>query len=154
MSKIPKHILWVLGAVLLLGGCGKGPAVPVTTLPTTNITIGGAPLEVEVANTEKTLEQGLSGRVSLPEGRGMLFTFEQPAPYEFWMYEMKFPLDFLWLADGTVVNVNENVPPPTPASPEPARVRPQKPVTGVIEVPAGWISRHGVKVGDIVQGLP
>lgn len=116
--------------------------------------MGGAPLTVEVADTDAARAQGLSGRESLLPGHGMLFTFERPGQYQFWMKDMRFGLDFVWLAGGQVAEVTENVLPPTLEKPDPVRLWPKAPVTSVIEVPAGWVQAQGVAVGDEIKGLP
>ena len=136
-----------------LVGCARSQPVS-EGLPRLSIVVGGAPLEVEVASNDRERSQGLSGRDSLDEGKGMLFTFEQPGNYEFWMYQMRFPLDFLWIADDRVVGLAEKVPFPTPASPVPELIRPPSPVTEVLEVPAGWVERHRIIIGAAVERAP
>lgn len=71
--------------------------------------------QVEVVNTVQTRKQGLSGRSSLGAD-GMLFVFAQPAQHQFWMKDMKFPLDFVWINQGQVVDLAQNIPAPTSAS--------------------------------------
>ena len=55
------------------------------------ISIGGTVIYVDVADTEVLREQGLSGRLNLPEGRGMLFVFENDDTWGIWMKDMLFP---------------------------------------------------------------
>lgn len=116
MSRLVKTIPIL---ALILAGCSMQLPSTTTTaaLPLQRLTIGQTPLTVEVASTITQKQQGLSGRASLPEGRGMLFTFDQPGPYSFWMKDMNFALDFIWLQRGTVVEMEQNVPPPTSANP-------------------------------------
>ncbi len=104
-----------------------------------------------MADTETERSQGLSWREDLPEGAGMLFVYDTPGTYEFWMYGMRFPLDFVWIAQGKVVGVSENVSAPSLEAPVPARVRPPEPVTEILEVPAGWVELHGIAVGAEVR---
>lgn len=117
------------------------------------ITVGKASLSVEVADEPAKWIQGLSGREKVENGPAMLFIFSDSRVREFWMKDMKFALDFLWLNNGKVVAINENIPPPTVTNPEPVRINPQQSINAVIEVPAGWVSQNGVKVGDIVTGV-
>ena len=93
--------------------------------------------------------QGLSGKDSLPPNHGRLFVYDHQEQYEFWMKGMKFPLDFIWIADHTVVNITENVPAPTGLMP--AIVKPYVDVDKILEVTAGTITKSGIKVGDTVQ---
>ena len=63
------------------------------------ITVNNQPVAVEIADTPTEQAKGLSGRASLPAGTGLLFIFDQPDYYSFWMKEMNFPIDILWLDD-------------------------------------------------------
>lgn len=68
--------------------------------------IGGHRFVLEVANDENTRSQGLSRRQLLAENAGMLFVFETEAFHKFWMKEVRFPLDLLFIAaDGTIVDI-------------------------------------------------
>lgn len=106
----------------------------------------------EIAITDAQRQQGLSGRDPLPENHGMLFVFPNKAQHGFWMKDMKFALDFIWIDDTTVVDISENVPPPTPGQ-QPVALGPQKSVNRVLEVNAGTVQRTGIKVGDTVTYL-
>ena len=68
--------------------------------------IGGHRFVLEVANDENTRSQGLSRRQLLAENAGMLFVFETEAFHKFWMKEVHFPLDLLFIsADGKIVDI-------------------------------------------------
>ncbi len=143
-------------AVLSLTGCAVTVSQPIPTVSTIllkQLKVGGAGLAVEVAATEATREQGLSDRASLPPGQGMLFVFQAPGVYGFWMNRMRFPLDFLWLQQGVVTQVTADVPAPSAAQPDPVRLWPSAPIDAVIEVPAGWAALHQVTAGAKVEGL-
>ena len=99
--------LFVLGVSLWLWYRAAPSAV---TVPTA-VEISGRRFALEVAAAEKAREQGLSSRDSLCAGCAMLFVFEYPGQYAFWMKGMRFPLDIVWLAGDTVVFVAENVSP-------------------------------------------
>ena len=129
------------------------PFVTIDPSATPTIQIGGASFGVEIADTPETRAQGLSGRASLPDGYGMLFVFEHPSEHGFWMKEMLFPLDFVWMgADCAVVEVTENVPPPAPGTDagDLQVFRPSAPVLYVLEIDAGLIAERGIRVGDAV----
>lgn len=110
------------------------------------IKIGQAEVGVEVAVTAEQKSQGLAGRGSLGENEGMMFVFDQPGQYGFWMKGMRFPLDFVWVRSGKVVEVTENVPVSNEDAPK--VYQPQQPIEAMLEVNAGWVRRHKVKVGD------
>jgi hypothetical protein len=114
------------------------------------VSVGDARFLVDVADTAPERSQGLSGRPSLAPGTGMLFVFEQPGTYTFWMIEMQFPLDFVWIgADCTVLDLMENVPPQQPGqSPDDLpRYRPAAPAQYVLEINAGEIQTAGISTG-------
>jgi len=116
------------------------------------IVVGGIPLEVEVADTNLLRGRGLSYRDGLAPGTGMVFVYNEPQPLTFWMYEMRFCLDIIWISNSEIRGAAEN------ACPEPGVPADQlkiyespEPVQYVLEVPAGWMKEHGFDVGTPVQ---
>lgn len=114
------------------------------------IKINNHSLSVEVADTDSLRTKGLSGRISMPPDQGMLFVFPISSYYRFWMADMKFPLDFIWINKNTVVDLTENVPVPSAGSELPTFTS-KNPFDRVIEVNAGVIRSLGIKQGDKVQ---
>jgi uncharacterized membrane protein (UPF0127 family) len=95
----------------------------------------GQEIQLRVANTNKTRELGLSYFKSLPQDQGMLFLFDNPGIYPFWMKGMNFPLDIIWLKRGQggdyrVVYVAKNVLP----SSYPDSVNPKIEADAVLEI--------------------
>jgi uncharacterized membrane protein (UPF0127 family) len=118
-------------------------ASQVSTSPT--ITIGSTTLKVEIADTSEERIQGLSGRDQLPEDTGLLFVFETPGMWGFWMKDMKFSIDMIWLdAEFKAVGLKENVSPGT--YPE-QTFTPNKPALYVLETNAGFAKSQGIKLG-------
>jgi uncharacterized membrane protein (UPF0127 family) len=71
-------------------------------------------VNIEVAKTVPEQEKGLSGRACIGADQGMLFTFDKPDSYEFWMKDMKFPIDIVWVNENKTVNsVTQDVLPST-----------------------------------------
>ena len=116
------------------------------------IEVNGVPVEVDLARTPQEQAQGLSGRSTLPDGRGMLFPYDQPLIPAFWMKGMLFSIDIIWILDNKVVDVSPRLPYPDPLTPSSflPTYSPRAPVTDVLEVPAGWAERNGVTVGSEV----
>lgn len=108
-----------------------------------HITIAGQQFVVERADTEPTQHEGLAGRESLANDRGMLFAFNTPFLSPFWMKGMKFPIDIIWIANGIVIGAVENA---VPNGGE-ALYYPPRPVDFVLEVPAGTVARLGIHAG-------
>lgn len=115
------------------------------------LTIGDTTLSVEISDTEAKRTQGLSGRKSLPKDVGMLFIFPFKAPLTFWMKDMNFSLDFVWIADGRVVEVNADIPPPSLTGGVPKVINPANYADRVLELNSGYIESHHIKVGDKVS---
>jgi uncharacterized membrane protein (UPF0127 family) len=103
-----------------------------------------------VADSPEEITQGLSSRESLAKDRGMLFLFPQPGNYPFWMKEMKFNLDFVFIKDQTVVDLVENVPFPQPGE-SPQTVIAKEEFDKVLEVNQGKVEEIGIKVGSQVE---
>jgi uncharacterized membrane protein (UPF0127 family) len=57
----------------------------------------GHQVQVRIAQSQKQREGGLSGFNQMDNNQGMLFLFNQPGRYPFWMKDMSFPLDIIWL---------------------------------------------------------
>ncbi len=112
------------------------------------IKIGEAEILVELADDNTKRRLGLSGRDSLAEGRGMLFVFESEAALSFWMKDMRFAIDIIWLdKDKAVVDITENA---TPES-YPQRFSPKSPSKYALEVPAGFAARNNISAGDKME---
>ena len=104
---------------------------------------------LEVARTEPERARGLMYRTSLAEQVGMIFLFERPGIYPFWMKNTLIPLDMVWTdTAGTITWIAERVPPCT-ADPCP-EYPPKAEASYVIELKDGFASRHKLKVGDVV----
>lgn len=72
----------------------------------------GTAVAIELATKPEEKSRGLMFRESLEEGRGMLFIFEREGYHAFWMKNVRFPIDILWLDESfTVVHIAASVPP-------------------------------------------
>lgn len=110
------------------------------------IRINNTELDVEIADTALKRKKGLSGRESILDNSGMLFIFNKSGLHAFWMINMKFPIDIIWIdEDLKVVGVEENIPPKS----FPKIFRPNQPSQYVVEMNAGWVDKHNIKQGDI-----
>lgn len=107
----------------------------------------GVTVTAEVASTAVQQSKGLSGRTSLAADTGMLFVFSQDASTAFWMMDMKFPIDIIWIHDDTVVDLDADVP---VASGTPPLYTPVTPVNYVLEVNAGFAAANHIAIGSRV----
>ncbi len=116
-------------------------------LPLADVKLGNTGLQAEVAQTDEARAKGLSDRLSLPEDKGMLFIFPTSAVYGFWMKDMHFPLDMIWVHNGKVIAIDQNVQPES--NEDNLRIyRPLQSIEYVVEVNAGFAESHGINVGD------
>jgi uncharacterized membrane protein (UPF0127 family) len=67
------------------------------------IKIGDNYINAEVPENAQKKETGLSGRACIGPDQGMLFVFSKPDKYDFWMKDMKFPIDIVWLNENKMV---------------------------------------------------
>ena len=105
-------------------------------------------ISLMIADTEVLQEQGLSGRTFLPENSAMIFIFNTPDRYAFWMKDMKFPIDIIWLDENfAIVDVKRNATPET----FPKEFTPQKKSLYVIEANTGFFDHNELHIGDIVK---
>jgi uncharacterized protein len=127
---------------------------PTATPTEPRVQINDTSIIVEIADTDKTRERGLSGREELPENTGMLFDFKDMRFIPvFWMKDMNFPLDMIWIKDGKIVQITRDVPAPDPETPDSAlpKYSPNQIVDYVLEVNAGFSERNNINVGDEVE---
>jgi len=115
--------------------------------------IGDKVLKIEIAKTVQQQEKGLSDRESLCSDCGLLFVFDRPGIYPFWMRRMHFDIDILWIAGDQVADITYGAKKPANEDFE----RPKEiyqsmvPVDKVLEVNAGWVEKNGIKVGNVVK---
>ncbi|MDB5259305.1 MAG: hypothetical protein JWO73_513 [Candidatus Taylorbacteria bacterium] len=111
------------------------------------------PLEsVLIADTQALKELGLGRRDSLDQRTGMLFIFDQPGRHGFWMKDMRFPIDIVWLDENLIVtHVEENISPATYDSAKPSASKifdPEQKSSFVLEVSAGIARKNNYTEGN------
>ena len=106
-------------------------------------------LGVEIADTRGERARGLMERDSLPEGTGMLFVYDTPAPRGFWMKNTLVPLDIIFVdGDMRVLNVEHASPEPGVPDDELTRYRSDGAAQYVVEAERGYANETGVSAGD------
>jgi hypothetical protein len=106
-------------------------------------------LDVYLAQTPAEREVGLSSFGGLKSDQGMLFVFESTGRPSFWMKNMKFPIDIIWINSNQVVDITKNL--PVQYDSELIRYYPNVDVDRVLEVNAGWSEKNNIKAGDKVD---
>ena len=74
------------------------------------VILGNKTFFMEIANTDASRERGLSSHTALLDNQGMLFIFDKPGNYGFWMKDMIFPIDILWIdANFKIIDIESAV---------------------------------------------
>lgn len=118
------------------------------------VLIGEASFIVELADTQDKRTQGLSGREYLDQGAGMIFLYEEVGRLAFWMKDMYFPLDMLWIGgDCRVADISAQVQPPEPdqSNRELHLISPNQPALHVLEINGGEAADAGISIGDPIK---
>ena len=123
-----------------------------TLLPEQEIRFStGQTVLVEVADQLDEQILGLSFRESLEAGRGMLFVYDEKEEQLFWMKDMKFAIDIVWIDQGEIVGIESRVPPPEDPGAIPTIYPSPRPVDMVLEVSAGYMEEQGIGIGTTIS---
>ena len=159
MKQIILPILAVAVFIVLVGFLTQGAQNGKFSLPNkaekrTEITVGNIKIQVEIAKTDVERREGLSKKESLGDEEGMLFVFPQMnIQPPFWMKDMSFPIDIIWIDDGKVVQIDEDIPAPEANAPdeELTLYTVNQPIDYVLEVKAGFVEKNNIEKGDSVE---
>ena len=139
-------------AVLIFNNINSKSAEPTINKKTTpTVTINGHVFQVETATTSAQQAKGLSNRKSLPEKNGMLFLFDRPSILTFWMKDMRFPIDIIFIKDNKVISIAHNAPPPSSPEEDLPVYSPEEPSDKVLEINAGLSKQYNIKKGDTIE---
>lgn len=107
-------------------------------------------VDIMIADTDATRTKGLGGFSSLRDNQGMFFVFEETAHHGFWMKDMKISIDIIWFNEYyEVIHIEENVRPET----YPRIYGDGIDSRYVLEMRAGFVAEHEIRVGDVIQVL-
>ncbi|MGN6708683.1 MAG: DUF192 domain-containing protein [Candidatus Nitrosocosmicus sp.] len=121
-----------------------------TGLPTSYVKIKSLVIHVDLAITPDQQAKGLSIKNSLNDSEGMLFPFDKPGDYSFWMKDMKFPIDILWIdTNNKIVHIEKNLQPCIFFLLCPS-YSPHSNSKYVLEINADLTTRNNITVGDSV----
>ncbi|HEX5035928.1 MAG TPA: DUF192 domain-containing protein [bacterium] len=104
---------------------------------------GSLTVQVEIMDTPESRGRGMMFRKELAEGRGMLFVFPSETHNAFWMKNTLIPLDMIFAKQEKIVSIIQNAVPL-----DEKLLQPDAGYTMTLEVPGGYVSRHGIHVGD------
>lgn len=121
---------------------------PSPAMPTKSARIvfpNGTVVSSGVAESKEERSLGLSGHAPLVENEGLLFLFPKEVIPSFWMKDMGFPIDIIWIAGDRVEGFAQNAQPETPPT---TYYKSKTPVNRVLEVSAGFVEENQVQEGD------
>jgi uncharacterized membrane protein (UPF0127 family) len=143
-------ILAAVFAILVLGGMvffrPTKDQNPVARVPSTSCTLFlRGEIQIAIADTPQLQEKGLSGHAPLAPDEGMLFVFDSSGRRGFWMKDMAFAIDIVWLdSELRVLSTLENLSPDS----YPTSYQSSEDMRYVLEVPAGTVFSRGIVPGD------
>lgn len=101
-------------------------------------------IDTEIVFSQAAKSLGLSGRENLADNEGMLFIFSSDNYPSFYMKNMNFPLDILFIKDGVIKKIFAKV---AAEGENPVNYYNYGPVDMVLELPATYTERYGIKEG-------
>lgn len=113
-------------------------------------TIGNHTFTLSIARSQKEKEVGLSETKLLSENQGMIFIFDKPDYYSFWMKNMKFPIDIIYINNDAIVTIIKNAQIIKPQD-NPTVYFSTQPADKVLEIQAGLSEKYKFKEGDRVK---
>lgn len=114
-------------------------------------TINNHTFNLIVAKSAREKEIGLSDRKDLPKDQGMLFPFDKEGYYGFWMKNMQFPIDIIYIKKGKIVTIFENVKPPKDTGGKLIVYQSTETADTVLEINAGLVKEYEIKVGNEIK---
>ncbi len=138
--------------LLSLNGCGERTTT-LEGLREREITLpGGQKIEAEVMMTAIEMQRGMMFRDSLPRGHGMLFIHTKPGNYAYWMYQVKIPLDIIWMdSSRRIVEISANTPPCKARASECPKYGGQEIAQYVLELGGGEAQRLHLTKGGVMS---
>jgi uncharacterized membrane protein (UPF0127 family) len=115
------------------------------------VSLGDQNFNIELAQTDLEKQIGLSKTEKLPENEGMLFLFDQPDYYAFWMRDMKFPIDIIFINGNKVTTIISNALPPSKTNGNLATFQPKEKSDKVLEVNAGVAKKYNIEEGSVID---
>lgn len=115
------------------------------------VTVEGFVLNADIPVSNELMAKGLAVKNQLKENEAMLFVFDDPAEHSFWMKDMKFPIDIIWLnSDGKVVHIEKNLQPCVSVL-ICTSYSPNIDSQYVLETASNFTQRHNISVGTDID---
>lgn len=115
-----------------------------------SLIINNKKFNIDIAKSVEQKEKGLSIYDKLPLNKGMIFVFNTPEYYAFWMKDMKFPIDIIYIRKNKIIDIFKNVPAPKSENETLPIIKPKETADMVFEINAGLSDKYDFKIGDLV----
>jgi len=109
------------------------------------VKIGKISFKAEEVSSPDEIRKGLGGRNGICEKCAMLFVFPKEERWEFWMEDMRFDLDVIWIKNGKIADIYKNV-----SRESKDIMRPLSACDKALEINSGLAEKYGFKIGDDV----
>lgn len=151
MKTVSRRAVLLAAVAGLLAGSARGQTRRLQSFDRGTLAIrtgtGTHRFRVEIARRPAQHSQGLMFRRRLAADAGMLFIYSAARRASMWMKNTYIPLDMIYIdGSGRIVGFYERA---VPGSLE--VITSDQPVTAVLEVNAGTVSRLNIAVGDRVE---
>src|SRR3954465_15494311 len=107
-SRMVKGLLFLFSISFIAAACNVHPT---HLMQEKVLTIKAHKYTVQLADTPDGRDKGLGGIKQIGEEEGMLFLFSEPQMPSFWMKDMLFPIDIVWINGDRIVDITDNVKP-------------------------------------------
>lgn len=115
------------------------------------VSVVGLQLSAEIPTTRELMAKGLAVKNELRDNESMLFVYEEPSRHSFWMKDMRFPIDIIWIdSNGRIVHIEENLE-PCPLAPICPSYAPNADSQYVLETASGFAQRHNIGLGTYIK---
>lgn len=152
-SLTPSSLLCLIALALSCApGCSTPGAAPDDVALSTVTLPGGQQVRAEVEINPVDMQKGMMYRDSLDRGRGMLFIHRTPGLNAYWMYNVKIPLDIVWMdSNRRIVEISPDTPPCKTKASLCATYGGHEPSQYVLELGGGEAHRYGLSLGQVLQ---
>jgi uncharacterized membrane protein (UPF0127 family) len=139
------YLIFAIILILFLSAC----SIKDINIEKAQIKINNKTITAEIVRSTEAQARGLSERKNLKQDQGMLFVYNKKIMPTFWMKDMLFPIDIIWICDDEIVDLTENL--PIPQNGETKKATPKEEINYVLEVNAGFIKNNNLKKSDNVE---
>ncbi|MBI2621925.1 MAG: DUF192 domain-containing protein [Candidatus Levybacteria bacterium] len=150
INLVKNNIRLLVGGIVV-GFLGILLVLFILSKQTTKVLVNDQSFSVSVAKTEKEKQIGLSKTTEINENQGMLFIFDEPDYYSFWMKDMKFPIDIIYINGDKIVTVIDNAKPPVNGDGVLEVYQPEDQSDKVLEISAGLAKKYNIKKGTTIK---